>query len=180
MTRAFIALPIPEDIRPQLRLLQAVLPLPAWVEPEDFHLTLAFLGEQPDHVLQDIHEGLEALSMPPFPLELSGCDTFGGAKPRVIWAGVVPSEPLVRLQAKVAQVAVRAGVPIGTKGFVPHVTLGRFRTPDPDTVARLERAIVAQQGFRAGPWLAADFALYASHPRTHGPKYEILSDYPLR
>lgn len=180
MTRAFIALPIPDEIRPALRLLQVALPLPGWVEPEDFHLTLAFLGEQPDHVLQDIHEGLEALAMPAFPLALAGCGSFGGPKPRVVWAGVAPSEPLIRLQAKVAQVAVRAGVPVAARGYAPHVTLGRFHAPDPDTVTRLERAMVAQQGFAAGPWLAGQLALYASHPRSRGPKYEILSDYPLR
>ena len=83
MIRAFIALPLPDEIRASLRLLQARLPMPSTVDEADFHLTLAFLGEQPDHVLQDIHEGLSELRMPPFTLELAAVNSFGGAKPRV-------------------------------------------------------------------------------------------------
>lgn len=179
MIRTFIALPIPEDLRPRLTLLQAMLPLPARVEPVDFHLTLAFLGEQPEHVLQDVHEGLEALQMPGFLLELCAVNAFGGAKPRAVWAGVMPSEPLLRLQAKVAQVAVRAGVAIKAKGFTPHVTLGRFIPPPPDHAARLEAAMVAQQGFRAGPWNVTELTLFASHPKARGPLYEPMASYPL-
>lgn len=179
MIRTFIALPIPEDLRPRLTLLQALLPLPAQAEPEDFHLTLAFLGPQPEAVLQEVHEGLEALQMPSFVLELVGVNAFGGAKPRLVWAGVATSEPLMRLQAKVAQVAVRAGVPVKAQGFTPHVTLGRFTPPAPDHAARLEAAMVAQQGFRAGPWNVTEITLYASHPKPRGPLYEPMASYPL-
>jgi 2'-5' RNA ligase len=179
MIRAFVALPLPDDIRASLRLLQARLPMPATVDEADFHLTLAFLGEQPDHVLQDIHEGLSELRMPPFTLELAAVNCFGGAKPRVVWAGVAPSEALSRLQAKVAQVVVRAGVHAQAKGYAPHVTLARLHAPDPDTVARLSAAMAMRQDYRAGPWQVSEFALYASHPRSRGPKYEVLTSYPL-
>lgn len=179
MIRTFIALPIPEDLRPRLGLLQALLPLPDQVEAEDFHITLAFLGAQSVDVLEAVHEGLEALQMPQFVLELAGVNAFGGGKPRVVWAGIQPSEPLMRLQAKVAQIAVRAGVAVKATGFTPHVTLGRFAPPPPDHVARLEAAMVAQQGFRAGPWSVTECALYASYPASHGPRYELMASYPL-
>ena len=179
MIRSFIALPLPEDLRLALARVQARLPLPDWVEPEDFHLTLAFLGEQPDHVLQDLHEGLEALQMPTFQLDLAAVNAFGGARPHLVRAGVMPSEPLMRLQAKVAQVAVRAGVSVKARGFAPHVTLGRFAPPPPEQAARLEAAMVAQQGFRAGPWQVRAFGLYASHLRPRGAAYEEMASYPL-
>lgn len=179
MTRSFIALGLPEDLHAALRLVQMRLPLPARVEPEDFHLTLAFLGEQPDHVLQEVHEGLEALHMPPFTLRLTGVNGFGGAKLRLVWAGIAPSDPLMRLQAKVAQVAVRAGIAVKSAGFTPHVTLGRFPTPAPDLLARLEAAMVAQQGFSAGPWPVTELGLYASYPRARGPRYDLLTSYSL-
>ena len=179
MIRAFVALPIPEDVSHGLTQLQALLRLPSAVDPPDFHLTLAFLGEQPDSVLQEVHEGLDVLSMPGFPLELRGVGLFGGARPRVVWAGVAPSEPLGRLQAKVAQVAVRAGVPVPARSFAPHVTLGRLPHLAPDETVRLERAVVGQQAFRAGPWLVRETCLYASYPKVRGPKYEILNSYPL-
>lgn len=179
MIRTFIALHLPQDLRHRLTLLQAMLPLPARVEPEDLHLTLAFLGPQPDHVLQDLHEGLEALQARAFLLDLVAVNAFGGARPRAVWAGVAPSEPLMRLQAKVAQVAVRAGVAIKAQGFTPHVTLGRFPPPPPEQAARLEAAMVAQQGFRAGPWHVTEITLFASHPKPRGPLYEPMATYAL-
>lgn len=199
MIRSFIALPVPDGLRPRLALLQMLLPLPRRVDPGDFHLTLAFLGKVPDHLLQEVHEELGRISMPPFTLELSGVASFGGARPRLVFAGVAPSEPLQRLQARAARVAVRAGIVVQTRGFRPHVTLGRFTPPepraepradprarpraeswaDPGAVARLEAAMVAQQGFRAGPWEVTGFGVYASHPAASGPKYDELAAYSL-
>ncbi|MEH7829726.1 RNA 2',3'-cyclic phosphodiesterase [Gemmobacter denitrificans] len=179
MIRSFIALPIPEDICQKLRLLQFLLPLPARVEPEDFHLTLAFLGDQPVDRLEEVHDGLERLAAPPFPMLLEGVGLFGGAKPRIAFAALPPNPALIHLQAKVARVAVAAGISIPARGFTPHVTLGRFDPPAPDAALRLERAVAAEQGFRAGPWLASELVLYASHPKAKGQRYERLSTYPL-
>ena len=179
MIRAFLALGIPEDVANRLRLLQFLLPLPRRVEPEDFHLTLAFLGEQPDHRLQALHEGLERLAFPPFALDLRGVGLFGGAKPRVAFAAVSPAPDLIRLQAKVARIAFDAGIATSSRDFHPHVTLGRFTPPAADQAIRLERAVAAEQGFHAGPWAVAEIGLYASYPQAAGPKYDLLASYPL-
>lgn len=178
MIRAFVAIAPPEEVRARLVLLQHLLPLPRRQEPEDLHLTLAFLGEQPDRVLEAVHDGLEALRAEPFPLMLSGVGIFGGAKPRVVWAGVEDSEALRRVQAKAARVAVQAGVTL-PKGFTPHVTLGRCGAMEEAARLRLEAAVVAEQGFRAGPWMVSEIGLYASHPGGAGPRYELLTSYPL-
>lgn len=179
MIRAFVAIALPPAVRAQLNLLQFLLPLPARVEPEDLHLTLAFLGEQPDDRLQAVHEGLESLAVAPFSLTLAGVGLFGGAKPRVVWAGVAPQPALGHLQAKVARVAGQAGIPVPARDFAPHVTLGRFAPPDPATALRLERAVAAEQGFRAGPFLVDGFGLYASARRARAPRYDLLAAYPL-
>ncbi|SEN06869.1 2'-5' RNA ligase [Gemmobacter aquatilis] len=179
MIRAFVGIAMPEEVTARLRLLQFLLPLPRRTEPEDFHLTLAFLGEQPDPVLEAVHEGLEALVIAPFALELRGVGLFGGAKPRIAWAGVAANPALIHLQAKVARIAVAAGVPVAARDFAPHVTLGRFPPPDPEAALRLEQAVVAEQGFHAGPWLVPDIRLYASHSGGKGPRYESLAAYPL-
>ncbi len=178
MIRAFVAIAPPEEVRARLVLLQHLLPLPRRQEPEDLHLTLAFLGEQPDRVLEAVHDGLEALRAEPFPLMLSGVGIFGGAKPRVVWAGVEDSEALRRVQAKAARVAVQAGVTL-PKGFTPHVTLGRCGAMEEAARLRLEAAVVAEQGFRAGPWMVSEIGLYASHLGGAGPRYELLTSYPL-
>jgi 2'-5' RNA ligase len=177
--RAFIAIGPPEGIRRDLAMLQALLPLPRRLEPEDFHLTLAFLGDQPEPVLEALHDGLSGLAAAQFSLTLEGAGLFGGVRPRVIWAGVAESALLRHLQARVARVAVQAGIPVATQGFNPHVTLGRAGALEPDQRARLEAAVAAAHGFRAGPWQVEAIGLYASYPARKGARYDLLADYPL-
>ncbi|MDR0808122.1 MAG: RNA 2',3'-cyclic phosphodiesterase [Gemmobacter sp.] len=174
MIRVFVALAPPEDLRRRLVVLQHSLPLQRRQEPEDLHLTLAFLGAQPDSVLEMVHDGLKALRAEPFTLMLSGVGIFGGAKPRVVWAGIEASEALHRMQARVA---VQAGV-TPPKGFTPHITLGRCGAMDEAARLRLEAA-AAGQGFRTGPWIVSEIGFYASYLGTRGQRYELLASYPL-
>ena len=164
MKRAFLALDLPDTQRAALRLQQFLLPLPGKVEPENFHLTLLFLGEQPLAVLEALHDRLCDLRLHPFALTLQGLGLFGGAKARVAWAGVAACQPLMHLQARCASAAALAGARFDARKFVPHVTLGRFPPPPPEQAARLEAAMVAQQGFRGGPWHVTEITLFASHP----------------
>jgi RNA 2',3'-cyclic 3'-phosphodiesterase len=179
MTRAFVALPLPDNVRSALAVQQFLLPLPRKVPPENFHLTLCFLGDAvPDAVLQAVHEGLEALRLPAVEVALTGIGHFGGAKPRAVYAGVRPSDALAHLQAKVTTVARRAGGDIPHTRFVPHVSLGRFSRVPAEDMPRLERAIVAGARFQAGPFRVGDMVLYASHAGDP-PWYEELARYPL-
>lgn len=180
LIRAFLALPLPDAVQSSLRVQQFLLPLPRAVDPDSFHLTLVFLGEVPDHVLQSAHERFLDIRLAPFDLALSGLGLFGGAKPRAAWAGVPASEPLIRLQKKLAHAAAQAGcAPEGARHFTPHVTLGRFAPPDPADAMRLERAVALGQ-YRSDPWQVGDFRLYQSHLTAKGPQYEELWRYDLR
>ncbi|HSF64408.1 MAG TPA: RNA 2',3'-cyclic phosphodiesterase [Paracoccaceae bacterium] len=179
MPRVFLALTLPPEVRSALAVVQFLLPLPRRVEPETFHLTLAFLGEVPGALLHDVHDALEAVRSPAFALTLRGAGLFGGARPRAAWVGVAPCAALDRLQAKVAFAAHRAGAPPEARKFVPHVTLGRFAPPAPDEVMRLERAVAGQAGFVAGPFAVTEFALMESHVSARGSRYDALARYPL-
>ncbi len=179
MIRAFVALDPPPDIRERLTVLQFMLPLPARVDPGGFHLTLTFLGEVTDAVLVAVDEGLQALRMERFSLALSGAGLFGGGAPRAAYTAVAPSEPLARLQAKVDRIARGAGVTLPARRFVPHVTLGRFAPPLPEDRLKLERAVVEEGGFRAGPWEVEEVTLFRSHPGAREARYEALARYPL-
>lgn len=178
MIRAFLALSLPPEVRQRLTILQHLLPLPREVDPDSFHLTLVFLDEVPTHVLQDLHDDLSRLRLTPFDLTLSGVGLFGGGKPRAAWAGVAPSEPLMHLQAKLDRAARMAVALPDTRRFRPHVTLGRFAPPLPEDRLRLERAIVAQAGFTAGPFTVTKVTLYRSHLTRAGSHYEELATYP--
>jgi 2'-5' RNA ligase len=179
MLRTFVALSLPDTLRDRLALVQQFLPLPSRIDPAEFHLTLAFLGEQPEPVLEAVHDALSGLEGRPFSLSLRGMGLFGGGKPRVLWAGLAPSAPLLALQARVAQAVRRGGVDLARHRFVPHVTLGRFPPPGPEVTMRLEAAVAGMADFTVGPWEVRGFGLFASFPARKGPRYDLLADYPL-
>lgn len=175
MIRAFLALPLPETIRSALVVQQFLLPIPERLPPESFHITLAFLDTQPEPVLEDLHLALAGLRIADFPLSLHGIGHFGRDRPRSVHAIVTPSPPLFALQQKVENIARRAGIAIPAQKFVPHVTLARFRTPGPELLPTLTRAIATAQ-LSAGPFMADRLVLYRSAP---GPRYDELADYPF-
>ncbi|MCU0801134.1 MAG: RNA 2',3'-cyclic phosphodiesterase [Rhodobacteraceae bacterium] len=179
MTRAFLALPLPDPVRNALAVQQFLLPLPRRVPVEDFHLTLCFLGDRvPDQTLQALHETLQTLRLPAIEITLQGIGHFGGAKPRAVYAAVQADPALDHVAAKLATAARRAGCTIPHTRFVPHVTLGRFNRLFPEDLPRLERAIVAGAAFRLAPFQVAEVTLFAS---TLGdpPRYDALATYPL-
>jgi 2'-5' RNA ligase len=179
MIRAFLGIALPAEIRSALTVQQFLLPLPRKLDPEQFHLTLVFLGEVPEPVLEAAHDGFQTLRSAPFPLALKGIGHFGGERPRAVWAGVAPSDPLMRLQAKAEYIARRAGCPLESRRFVPHVTLGRFQPPPPAEAMRLERAIAQGGGFGTPPWQVTEITLWQSHLGPKGARHDVLATYPL-
>lgn len=177
MRRAFLALDLPEAVEQALRMQHFLLPLPRRVH--SFHLTLAFLGEQPEAVLRAAHEALCDLRIAPFSLFLQGLGLFGGTRPRAAWAGVAPSDALTHLQTRAETAIRRSGCPVAARRFVPHVTLGRFPPPKGADLMRLERAVAAGQGFATAPFEVAEMVLYESHLAAKGPRYHALARYPF-
>lgn len=179
MIRSFLAIALPDPVLSALRVQQFLLPLPKKVAPDTLHLTLVFLGENTEPVLEAAHDAFAAIRARRFMLRLSGLGLFGGAKPRAAWAGLAPSEPLIHLQAKLEQAARLSGIAVENRRFLPHVTLGRFPTPAPEDVIRLERAIAGGMDFRSDPFEVTDFRLYQSRLTAKGSVYDELARYDL-
>jgi 2'-5' RNA ligase len=176
--RAFAAIALPDEVRTDLMLVQQGLPVPRAVPMENLHLTLVFLGEMPGPELADVDLAFRALRAPAFDLELAGIGMFGGSKPRAVYAGAKPSQPLKHLQAKLETAARGAGVELPARRFVPHVTLARL----PERMEgreRLERAVAMRSGYGARPFTVEGFRLYRSHLAAAGAVYEELAVYPL-
>lgn len=179
MIRAFLGIDLPDEVRSALAVQQFLLPLPRRVEPSVMHLTLVFLGDCPEPALEAAHEAFGSVREVRFPVTLLGLGLFGGDRPRAAWAGLAPSAPLMRVQARVEHMARRAGCPVAARKFVPHVTLGRFPPPRFADGARLERAVAMGAGFAAGPWEVTDLVLWQSHPGAKGARHDVLARYPL-
>ncbi len=178
MIRAFAALALPEAVRLDLMLVQHGLPLPRPVPPENLHLTLVFLGEVPERRLEDIDSGFRQVRAPAFEMALAGIGLFGGAKPRVVYAGAAEVEGLRHLQAKVETAARRAGHEAPARRFTPHVTLARLPERFPER-QRLAAAVAGRGGYASARFDVEDFRLYRSHLAASGAHYEELARYPL-
>lgn len=178
MMRAFLALPIPPDIRDALEEQQYLLPLPRSADPAQFHLTLVFLGETPNHMLEAAHDGFQTLRSPGLTLTLNGFGLFGGTRPRTAYAALAPNPQLDHLQARAHRRAVEAGCDIPRQRFVPHITLGHFSPPPPPEALRLERAI-ALTAFTSRPFAVTEAQLIRSTLHHKGAVHDLLARYRL-
>ena len=176
--RVFVAIPVPEEIRDRLEDLQADLKVGRLSDPETFHVTLAFLGEEPVDRVEAAHEALESLSAAPFMIRIDGLGSFGGAEPKTLCAAVAPSAGLTALRAKVRSLLHGAGLMPDRERFRPHVTLARFR-PGRAADPALGRFLTAHAAFGTAPFPVREVILYRSHLTSGGAVHEALAEYPL-
>jgi len=178
--RLFLAIRVPDPAAAALERLQEALPLGRPVDPETFHLTLAFLGETPDAAAERLHLALTGLRAPDFALRLSGLGTFGGRVPRTIWAGLAPAPDLTALHSKLRAKLHAAGLNTPRARFRPHVTLARLRQrPRGDDMTRLRWFLEDHGGFAAAPFSGEAVTLFRSELGPDGAHYTALARYPL-
>jgi RNA 2',3'-cyclic 3'-phosphodiesterase len=158
--RLFVALALPENVRWQLRLLSGGLPGARWVGPNNFHITLRFIGEVDGAAFHYIDAALAGVRAPRFSLSLAGIGHFGsGAKLRSIWAGVDKQPALTHLRDKIESAVVRAGSEPNGQKFHPHVTLARSKG---ELVPKLGEFLVQHSLFRSQPFEVTHFTLFSS------------------
>ncbi len=175
MIRLFTALEIPDEIAARLEHLQRGVEGARWIERENFHITLRFIGDIPENVAADVDVALEAVPVAPFEIELEGVGEFGGRKPYALWAGVKLTGPLRQLQARHESAARRAGLLPDTRKYMPHVTLARLRgieTPD------VYRYIEANSLFATPKFTVTRAVLFSARASTGGGPYVPERYYP--
>jgi 2'-5' RNA ligase len=176
MPRLFSAIEIPRSIAERLTTLRSGLSGARWIDPENYHLTLRFIGDVDGATARDFTNALGGIDVPPFELRLRGLGSFGGNKPRAIFADLAPSESLDSLRRANERAAREAGLPPEGRNFKPHVTLARLRGARADAVAAyLER----QGGVVAEPFTVNRFVLYSSRNSVGGGPYVIEAAYDL-
>ena len=177
MLRLFVGIGFPPELKLRLSLLCAGLPGARWVDPDNFHLTLRFIGETGEDVASDIDAALARVKARRFPLQLAGTGLFAsGERARTLWVGIERHPDLVALRDKVEQALIRTGLPPEPRKFAPHVTLARLNNPPRDL---LHDFLAAHALFRADPLPVEGFHLIASFPTKAGAIYEDQAEYPL-
>lgn len=177
MPRLFTGLEIPTDVGFSLSLKRGGLAGARWIEPDDYHITLRFIGDIDERQADEVADSLDLLGHSlRFPIRLTHLGTFGGDRPRALYAGVEPSEALNRLQSAHERVLQRAGLAPEGRKFVPHVTLARLRGASAGDVARF----IAHAGrFEPITFSVPRFVLFSSKDSVGGGPYVVEQAYAL-
>lgn len=176
MIRAFLALELPQHIRSQLVLQQFLMPVERRLPPENFHITLVFLGDSTLHQLEDLHLALSGLAIPALQLQIRGLGLFGKDKSHNLHAVVAPDEGLSRFQAKLLTLARGCGFLLKPRRFHPHVTLSYLREGSFDRI-ELETAVARDARFSTDPFDVQEVALFRSVLRSDGAVHDVLERY---
>ncbi|MER3126927.1 RNA 2',3'-cyclic phosphodiesterase [Bacillus pumilus] len=127
----FIGIHIPEQLAHQIKKdidLRSGLSFHKWTAPDDYHVTLIFLGAIPNERLEKVIELLEILTNEAsvFSLELNEVGYFGEKdRPRVFFAKPNENGALMQLREKVKDAVLSAGHPVEKRPFHPHMTIAR-------------------------------------------------------
>ena len=177
MPRLFTGLEIPSDIGQQLSALRGGLPGARWVDPANYHVTLRFIGDIDEALAGDVYAILgNARRRGALPITLDSLASFGGSRPRAVFARAVPTPDLLEVQAEQERLLRRVGLAPETRKFTPHVTLARLRDASAIGVADY----IAMRGqFPKLTFTAPRFVLFSARDSVGGGPYVVEAAYPL-
>jgi RNA 2',3'-cyclic 3'-phosphodiesterase len=194
--RLFIALDIDGAIRERIaRFEQGVTefaPDARWQKPESLHVTLKFIGEQPEPAVDGIKQALSTIPAGPIDIQFRSYGFFPTAKyARVFWIGIEAGPQLAALAAVIDEKMSSLGIPKEERAFSPHLTLARGagrsgsprrnKTDAPNRVfQRLQGKLAAQPTPEFGTMTAREFFLYQSQLSPKGSKYTKLARFNLK
>jgi 2'-5' RNA ligase len=176
MPRLFTGLEIPDDVGQTLSFLRGGLPGARWIDPENYHLTLRFIGDVDDALAHEVVSMLSRVNRKAFELRLNGLSSFGGRKPRAVVANTEPVQALYDLQGELERLMQRVGLEPEGRKFTPHVTLARLRDSSTRQVADY---LAERASFRSAPFPVHRFALFSSRASIGGGPYVVEDAFPL-
>ncbi len=155
-----------------------------WVETENLHWTLHFLGEIDDQDVYNVCQAAEraAASSEAFGMTAQGVGAFpSNDRPRTLWLGAAEgSGDLIALHAALESHLEPLGFRSETRRFVPHLTLGRAgRGIRPAESAALQEDLAKLGDYQGGSQAVDEVTIYASRLRREGPEYAVLARIPL-
>jgi len=187
--RLFVAIPVPDAVREKMicvqNELQPLAPHGAvrWTKPEQFHLTLRFLGNVASGRVADLQNSIRAAcaGVPALPLRALGVGFFPSARaPRVVWIGVNDDDHhLLGLQRKIEGAVKPFTMEAGTEHFAGHLTLGRFKRSRGLEIRNLASRAKEMEQLTFGEWTAETVELVRSELSKIGTTHSVLETFPL-
>lgn len=183
--RLFIALNLPKKERMRIhrasaRLREGDLPV-RWIDPENYHLTLKFLGSVHQARVRDIEEIVQRVAQSTLQFDMT-LESFGAfptiRRPRVVWLGVVASAELRCLKQDLEWGLADAGFEAETRAFHPHLTLGRADAKGGAGQFRGFDEVLAETEFE-GRATVHTLDLMRSHLSREGATYSVVSSAKL-
>jgi 2'-5' RNA ligase len=151
-----------------------------WINPENIHITLAFLGDTDEELIKDISSMLEKVcgNSGNFELTIRGTGVFRNINdPRIIWTNIVHSEKLVKLTDKILVGLTELNIKLEDKPFKPHITIGRIKhLKNKETFKKLTEQY---QNTELQRLHVTEVILYESILLPQGPKYIPIGRYKL-
>jgi 2'-5' RNA ligase len=194
--RLFVALDISEEIRSRIahfmNELRGLAPAAKWVSPESLHITLKFIGEKPDAMVNEIEKQLQSIQAMPIELRFCNSGFFPAPKSaRVFWIGIEAGPQLAQLAARVERQLTEIGIPAEKRAFSPHLTLARagggsgapgwHKGDKPNRAfSVLQDKLMQSPPADFGTITALEFFLYRSQLSNKGAKYTKIARFQLR
>ena len=176
MPRLFTGLEIPSDVGQSLSVLRGGLPGARWIDPENYHVTLRFIGDVDDVIAHEVASMLSRVRREAFELRVDDLKSFGGRRPRAIVATLAAQQALMELQAEHERLMQRVGLEPEGRKYTPHITLARLRDSTSHDVAEY---LSSRGGFRWPPFKVSRFVLFSSRASVGGGPYVVEAAYPL-
>jgi RNA 2',3'-cyclic 3'-phosphodiesterase len=176
MPRLFTGLEIPSNVASALGGLRGGIAGARWIDPEDYHVTLRFIGDIGTTAANEIADRLGAIRPRRITVRVERLGAFGKDRPRSLVARVQPTDALLGLQSEHEKLMRRLGVPPEPRKFSPHITLARLRAVTPEEVAAF---IEMQADLPPMTFEAERFVLYSSRDSVGGGPYRVEVGYPL-
>jgi 2'-5' RNA ligase len=177
MPRLFVAADVPESQRTALLGLREYSLDARWTPPEQYHLTLQFLGDVAADRLQAVEDALATIRAPRFDMEGTGLGVFASIRnPRVLVAHLAGTPPLLALQQRVEAAMGSLDFPNDKRPFRPHITVARLKRVRPREMRAYLRT---HADFRLAPVRIAEIHLYESVLTPAGAQHEKLRSYIL-
>lgn len=181
-TRTFVAVKVSSSVRDRaaslIERLRGCDAKVSWVAPANMHITLKFLGDQPDKRVATICRAVQQATSPvqPFEFHCEGVGAFPNPeRPRTLWIGVSDGvEPFRALHASVDAALAGEGFAQDRRGFQPHLTIGRVRSGGASQQT-LGTLIQKHAQFAAGTVSADEVLVFASQLSPDGPTYDVLA-----